>query len=449
MLAGSAGCRSGEIVTVSPVDLRLDGPGDNVDDPCFWVDPVDASKSLVFVTAKDSGLVEAYEVATGKPAGIIKGFGVPNNCAVEGDLLLTTDRKPPEVKVHHVPDFALVRSFGSDLQIPEGVDVLTLPNGQRLVYVTDSGDVSVHVYDLTTGELVRSFPTGFGLKIEPILADDAHQRIFVAREEKGPARHRSLHAEGKLVRQFGAEFFGHDTEGLAIYACGDGGYLVASDQDKKATEFEVFDRESLEHLFTFHLADRDGHVTNATDGIDILQVPLTGFPDGVFAACDGCGSSKPDEMDLIGWGIFPPDFLGDPVWARATVVLADASTLVQAPTLPSVKPGQEAHEHSPHITILDFMVAVCTTRAHYNGTEAAEAFWNYWFRRRLASSIAARRSCGTRDLPNWRMFLLSSARSAGRWSPYGSSSWASARSFSSARRSAGARRSSGGSPAQR
>ncbi len=27
---------------------------------------------------------------------------------------------------------------------------------------------------------------------------------------------------------------------------------------------------------------------------------------------------------LIGWGIFPPDFLGDPVWARVTVVLADS-----------------------------------------------------------------------------------------------------------------------------
>lgn len=27
---------------------------------------------------------------------------------------------------------------------------------------------------------------------------------------------------------------------------------------------------------------------------------------------------------LIGWGIFPPDFLGDPSWARVTVVLADA-----------------------------------------------------------------------------------------------------------------------------
>ncbi len=27
---------------------------------------------------------------------------------------------------------------------------------------------------------------------------------------------------------------------------------------------------------------------------------------------------------LIGWGIFPPDFLGNPAWARVTVILADA-----------------------------------------------------------------------------------------------------------------------------
>lgn len=296
------GCRGQETVTVEPVDLRLDGPGDNVDDPCFWVDPQDASKSLVFVTAKDSGLVEVYEVASGKPRGTIPGFGRPNNCAVDGDLLFTTDRKPPAVKVHHLPDLAPVRSFGQDMGIPEGVDVLTLPDGRRHVYVTDSDDASVHVYDLATGEKVRAFPTGFGRKIEPILADDAHQRIFVAREEKGGPHGIGLFTpEGKLVREFGARYFAHDTEGLAIYACGRGGYLVAADQDKKATEFEVFARESLEHVATFRLRDRDGHVTNATDGIDLLQTPLPGFPDGVLAACDGCGSSRPDEMDLIGW----------------------------------------------------------------------------------------------------------------------------------------------------
>ena len=32
---------------MAPIDLELDGPGENVDDPCFWVDPIDPSGSLI------------------------------------------------------------------------------------------------------------------------------------------------------------------------------------------------------------------------------------------------------------------------------------------------------------------------------------------------------------------------------------------------------------------
>ena len=35
--------------------------------------------------------------------------------------------------------------------------------------------------------------------------------------------------------------------------------------------------------------------------IEILQVALPGFPAGVLAACDGCGSNLPDEMDVVSW----------------------------------------------------------------------------------------------------------------------------------------------------
>jgi len=87
------------------------------------------------------------------------------------------------VQVHHLPDLAPLNVFGQDLIFAEGIDVLTTPEGAHLVYVTDSGDASVHVYDLQTGALLSTFPTGFGLTIEPILADDRYQRIFVARED--------------------------------------------------------------------------------------------------------------------------------------------------------------------------------------------------------------------------------------------------------------------------
>ena len=44
-------------IPVSPLDFELDGPGTNVDDACFWVDPTDASNTLVFVTVKNSTFV--------------------------------------------------------------------------------------------------------------------------------------------------------------------------------------------------------------------------------------------------------------------------------------------------------------------------------------------------------------------------------------------------------
>ena len=68
--------------------------------------------------------------------------------------------------------------------------------------------------------------------------------------------------------------------------------------DQSNDEFEVFERqEPFTHLCTFELA-RDGDRTNATDGIDVVQIPA--YPNGLFGACDGCGGSS-DELDLVGW----------------------------------------------------------------------------------------------------------------------------------------------------
>lgn len=297
------------LARVMPIDRELDGPGKNVDDACFWPDPRDPGASLLFVTAKDSGLVEVFNVVTGALVTTIGGFGRPNNCVVEGDLLLTTDREPGAagaiaggVKVHRLPGFTLVRTFASDTAKPHGIDVLTLPSGERHVYVTDSSDASVHVYELDSGVAVRTFSTGFGAGIEPVLADDAHQRIFVARGEKEDTRGVGVFdPAGRLLREFGAEVLAKDAEGMAIHACGTGGYLVIADQHRKRTQFEVFDRITLEHRVAFELEDGQGEFTNATDGIEIVQDPLPGFPSGFLAACDGCGTDEPDEMDVVSW----------------------------------------------------------------------------------------------------------------------------------------------------
>src|SRR6185295_5487582 len=100
--------------------------------------------------------------------------------------------------------------------------------------------------------------------------------------------------------EFGAGIFAKSTEGIALYACGDGGYLVAADKLASATEFKVFDRQTLAFLGSFRLEDGTGDYTNSTDGLDLLQTPVPAFPNGVLAACDGCGS-LPDEMDVVSW----------------------------------------------------------------------------------------------------------------------------------------------------
>lgn len=294
---------------VMPTALELDGPGVNVDDACAWFDAERPSSSLLFVTTKDSGLVEVFDIGSGALVDTIRGLGRPNNCVVEGNLLLVTDREstkrgvvPGQVKVYEVPGLRLVRTLASDTREPHGVDVLLTPDGSRHVYVTDSADATVHVYDLDSGSLVRVFATGFGRGIEPILADDVHQRIFVARGEKEKRRGIGVFdPKGKFIREFGADVFGNDVEGMAIYACDSGGYLVAADQHKRETQFEVFDRRSLEHVGTFRLQDGTGEFTDATDGIAILQEALPGYPSGLLAACDGCGTNLPDEMDVVSW----------------------------------------------------------------------------------------------------------------------------------------------------
>jgi myo-inositol-hexaphosphate 3-phosphohydrolase len=289
-------------IAVSPVDFETRGVGTDPDDACFWVDPDDPGDSLLFFTSKGSGVVDVFDADSGTPLYAIPGFGRANNCAVEGDLLITTDIGTDDVRVHRLPEFLPVATFAQEAIQPEGVDVLTGPTGEPLIYVTDSGDASVRVYALATLELVRSFSTGFGGGIESIAADDFHQRIYVARGEKESRKGIGWFTpEGALVREFGAEVFSSDAEGMAIYACGTGGYLVVADQRGTATEFEIFERVTLAHRGTFTLDDGRGDFTDRTDGIDILQTPLPGFPSGILAACDGCGSTLPEELDVVRW----------------------------------------------------------------------------------------------------------------------------------------------------
>ena len=70
-----------------------------------------------------------------------------------------------------------------------------------------------------------------------------------------------------------------------MYACPDGGYWIATDQDEETNTFHVFDRETLGYLGSF-----TGATTRNTDGVALTQTPFGPFPAGAFYAVHNDGN---------------------------------------------------------------------------------------------------------------------------------------------------------------
>ncbi|MDA7881494.1 phytase, partial [Akkermansiaceae bacterium] len=292
-----------ETVTIPP-DLNLNGAGSNVDSIAFWEAP-DPSNTRMFVTGKGNDVVEVWKFPFA--GNELPGIGFPanvNGVAVdqETNLLYVTDRI---VSVFSIPDLQTQGSFGSPtIGVGENhLDILKHANGETWIYVSD--DHNVYRYEAATRTLLGSFAPPVS-SIETVLADDFHQRIYVA-EEQGPEGNPGVYAynpDGSPFEINGTNRFGNDgefdadEEGMLLYtfpahgASDNGtGFIVVSDQRADVTDFEVFDRQTWAHLGTFRLTG----VSN-TDGIASTQRALPGYPLGVFAAIDDDTSTA-----IVGW----------------------------------------------------------------------------------------------------------------------------------------------------
>ncbi len=291
---------SAQAVEVS-VEQELTEGGNNYDDPCFWQDPNDPGTAVACMTSKDDDLVECFRLPSGAFIGTATGFaGAANNCDVDTrrDEMVTTDNGGGSVLVHALPGLGapLRELTSSEFEDVTGVCV-GHEGGRSLVFVTDEGTGMVYVLDSLTGQEVRSFSYDL-TTAEGIACDDDRQRIYVCDDQVDSRSCRAFtYAGTPIPPEFGIEETGPDSEGVTIYRCGpQEGYIIVSDQSND--EFEVFDRqEPFTHLCTFELAS-GGDRTNATDGIDVVQIPA--YPNGLFGACDGCGGGS-DQLDLVGW----------------------------------------------------------------------------------------------------------------------------------------------------
>lgn len=290
--------RSAGTVTVKP-DIFLDGKGKNIDAPELWWDAA-ARQVTLFVTGKKNDLVERWELAefSWQQHASLKRETRPNGLAIDEDKrwLLIGDSEEKLVAVFSLPELKLIKDIGKNVlgSGETNLDILTRSDGQKIVVVSE--EERVVGFDLETGVHVWSIDPAVE-SVEEVLADSYHKVVYVAEENGGESKRYSggavlaFREDGTPFLRNGSHVFGQgrfsgDEEGMALYRCvadnqdtGRGFIIVANQADGRENRFEFFDRVNWQHLASVRLEGVTG-----TDGIDVVDQPVPGYPEGIFSA---------------------------------------------------------------------------------------------------------------------------------------------------------------------
>lgn len=290
----------------------------DTDDPAIWINRADPAQSLVIGTDKN---VDGALVVFGLDGKIcqelcVRGLVRPNNVDLaydvmiggkKTDIVVVTERYAHRLRVYRLPDMAPVDGGGIPVFDGEaardcmGIALYTRASDGALFAIVSRSDVGapregyLHQYRLVddgTGVLHGVFTRAFGQwsgrkEIEAVAVDNELGYVYYSDEGFGV---RKYHADPQAkdakaeLALFGTEGFAGDHEGISIYKFNDGhGYVLVSNQ--QADTFRIFPREGT-------AADSHAHPLLASvrvstldsDGSDVTNVPLPGFPGGLFVA---------------------------------------------------------------------------------------------------------------------------------------------------------------------
>ncbi|MNK46939.1 3-phytase precursor [compost metagenome] len=311
-IAQKAGSTAVKPLYVSePVDF-------DTDDPAIWVNPADASQSLVIGTDKDAnGGLYVFDLK-GKiiKSKTVKGLQRPDNVDIayglnlggkKTDIAVTTERLSHKLRIYSLPDMKPVDNGGIPVFVGEngaefrdlmGISMYSAPDGKIYAIVgrktgpkeggylwqyllTDDGNGHVKA------DLVRKFGSYSGKKeIEAIAVDNELGYVYYCDEQFGVRKYYADPAKGnKELALFGQGDFAVDNEGIAIYkTAGNKGYVLVSDQG--ARQLKVYSREGKAGAPNQHpLLATIKYTANQTDGIDVVSVPLNAdFKHGLLVA---------------------------------------------------------------------------------------------------------------------------------------------------------------------
>ena len=344
---GSPGEQIGDGTSSSPGDevfvaetwVSLWSRADNIDSVAYWQG---RAGNWVIATAKASHQLLVYGGQDGRLLRRVAGPGQgpgqlrrPNGIQVVGDLAFVVERDNHRVQVFRLPHFESLATFGEPvLRRPYGLTVFSSsrasepPGRQFEVFVTDNYGLATPPVaeepippDAQLGKRVRHFRVewegqelssqvvrAFGAtagpgvlrKVETLVADPAMDRILVAEELEAERVLKVYDLQGRFREEvWGAGYFLHEPEGLALRACPGrneegAGYWVATDQAAAISYFRVFDRADFAYRGTFV-----GPKTANTDGVALTSLSSWRFPRGAFFAVhDDRGVTAFDWRDI-------------------------------------------------------------------------------------------------------------------------------------------------------
>jgi 3-phytase len=299
--------------------------GDAADDPVIWVNPRDASKSLVIATDKNLGLYVydldgrlKHTLADGR----MNNVDVRDGLVVDGKartLVAASNRTDKSIALYWLnPANGRLERAGD--AVPTGFDdpyglCMFADASGHYVFVNNGGDGAYRQWRITApggravAEQVREFTVGS--QAEGCVADDETGALYVAEEGGGFFRYSAKPDGGSARREIdrvdGPNGLDADIEGVAIWRGKDGrGYLVLSNQG--ADNFAVYRREG-DNAFVgvFHVVadpERGFDGVSETDGLDVTSAALGArFPDGLFVAQDGRNLSPRERQNYkyVSW----------------------------------------------------------------------------------------------------------------------------------------------------
>lgn len=298
---------------LKPVTVTQKLPHDT-DDPAIWINPTDASKSIIVGTDKDTdgglyafdlnGKIIKKSIPLQRPNNVDIAYGLVIN-GRKVDVAVTTERETNSIRIFSLPDLEPIDNGGipvfegEEMRGPMGIALYTRPGDKKIFAVVGrkNGPSGSYLwqYELTDAgngkagaTVVRKFGNYSGKKeIEAIAVDNELGTILYCDEQFGIRKYIADPAakNDNELALFGQKDFKADNEGIAIYKKSTTeGYILVSNQ--QANTFMVYPREGANgNPNEYPLLAEIPTSTIECDGADVTNVNLGGqFKNGLFVA---------------------------------------------------------------------------------------------------------------------------------------------------------------------